>query len=151
MRTTRLLTLSRSIWGGYLPSGVSVHEGGCVCLGQVSAQGMYPSMQWVRHPPWTESQTGVKTLPCPKLHLRAVKIHRKRQYQQISPQSGFKRKVTHRPTAGCSCTELKPLSTQTDASSLCVLLSFTRIWVWVLVQVFLLLVWSANPGFLSKS
>ena len=25
-------------------------------------------------PPWTESQTGVKTLPCPKLCLRAVNI-----------------------------------------------------------------------------
>ena len=25
-----------------------------------------------RHPPWTEWQTGVKILPCPKLRLRAV-------------------------------------------------------------------------------
>ena len=37
--------------------------------------GMYPSMQWVRHPPpRTESQTVLKTLPCPKLRLRVVII-----------------------------------------------------------------------------
>ena len=63
MHTARLLTVSRSILGwGCLPRGVSA-QGGWVsqhAMGQT--------------PPWTEWQTSVKTLPCPKLRLRAVNI-----------------------------------------------------------------------------
>ena len=57
MRTACLLTISHSIGGGgYLPKeGVSQHA-----IGQT--------------PPWTEWQTGVKTLPCLKLRLWTVKI-----------------------------------------------------------------------------
>ena len=62
MHSSRMRTVRRSgrLGGGRgvlcLPSGVS-GGGRLLCLGEVSAQGVYtPS-------PWTESQTGVKTLP----------------------------------------------------------------------------------------
>ena len=72
--------------GVYVLGGVparGVYTWGCTCLGGVPAQGgvyvlgVYPNMQWGRHPPppnppWTESQTPVKTFP--QLRLRAVKI-----------------------------------------------------------------------------
>ena len=45
----------------------------------VHGWGWYPSMHWGRHTPlWTEWQTGVKILPCPKLRLRAVTIKKTR-------------------------------------------------------------------------
>ena len=68
MHTARLLTVYRSILGwGCLLGGVCL--GGCL-----PRAGGYPSMQWAQTPPWTEWQTGVKALPCPKLRLRAVNI-----------------------------------------------------------------------------
>ena len=89
-------------WGVYLPGGVCILGGvpawGCTCLGvylvlggylllgDVPARGVAPA--WggctcprgvpacgvpTQVPPlWTEWQTGVKILPCPKLRLRAV-------------------------------------------------------------------------------
>ena len=51
-----------------------VGVGGCLpgCLPRVST----PIACWDTHSPsiWTEWQTGVKTLPCPTLHLKAVII-----------------------------------------------------------------------------
>ena len=69
MRTARLLTVSQHAlpggvpargvpaWGGYCPGGVpaggvGVPVGGCTCPGGVPAEVL---------PPWTESQTRVKT------------------------------------------------------------------------------------------
>ena len=52
------------------PGGVSAPWGTCLWSG-----GVYPSRQWGRAPLWTEWQTGAKILPCPKLHLRPVKIY----------------------------------------------------------------------------
>ena len=61
------------VWGGVPapgPGGVCTWSGGCV-----------PAWSWgvylVRYPPplWTEWQTDVKILPCPKLRLRAVMMH----------------------------------------------------------------------------
>ena len=69
MRTARLLSISHSIRRGGLSAlgGVSP---GHVCMGGV-CRGVYPSMQWGRHPP-PVNMTGVKTLPCPKLCLQSV-------------------------------------------------------------------------------
>ena len=58
MRTARLLSTSRNILGGCLPrevvgvpgGGSLFRDGGCFWHG-VSAGGVYPSMQWGRHPP----------------------------------------------------------------------------------------------------
>ena len=51
--------------------------GVCLLLGVPASRpgGVYPSRQWGRAPLWTEWQTGAKILPCPKLHLRPVKIY----------------------------------------------------------------------------
>ena len=73
-----------SVQGGCLPRGVSAQWGGVfakgdVCLEGVSAQGrvsasgpgVYPSMQWGRHPPlWTDRHLWKHNLR--KLRLRAV-------------------------------------------------------------------------------
>ena len=75
--------------GGVCPEGVcpgeftgGVCQGVCVCVqGRVHPPTQrqtpppLPVACWHTHTPlWTEWQTGVKTLPCPKLRLRAVKI-----------------------------------------------------------------------------
>ena len=57
------------VWGVYLAQGGVPGRGGVPGLGGVLAQ--------VLPPPWTEWQTGVKILPCPKLLLRAVINHRR--------------------------------------------------------------------------
>ena len=56
MHSSRMRTVRSS--SHLLGGGVAARGG--VCLG------VYPSMHWGRHPPhpWTEWQTGVKTLPC---------------------------------------------------------------------------------------
>ena len=72
MHTVRLLTVSRSIWGGgSLPRGVSVQERGCL-LSQ--GGGVYPSMPWGRHPslPVDRMTDRCKNITLPKLRLRAV-------------------------------------------------------------------------------
>ena len=74
MRTARSLTVSPSMlcsWGvGGLVRGLAWSCGGG---GGAWSWGWYPSMHWGRPPAlWTEWQTGVKILPCPKLRLRAV-------------------------------------------------------------------------------
>ena len=67
MRTARSLTVFPSI---FCSGGGVWSQGGCL------VPGGYPSMHWGRPPPpWTEWQTGVKILPCPKLRLRAVISH----------------------------------------------------------------------------
>ena len=63
--------------GGTLPSG-GVCQGVCAC-----PWGCTPPVPRGRHPPdpeadaplWTKWHTGVKTLPCPELRLRVVKIN----------------------------------------------------------------------------
>ena len=56
--------------GVYLPGGVcpdrrlSAQTKGGVYPGVSDWGSVYPSMQWGRHPSWTESQTLVKILPC---------------------------------------------------------------------------------------
>ena len=67
---------------------IKVRQGGCyVCRGGVCLGdgGVWPvgclsggCFAWVVYTlaPWTEWLTGVKTLPCPKLRLRAVIIYR---------------------------------------------------------------------------
>ena len=70
-----------STWGclprGCLPRGIclGVSTRGVSAWGMcLSRGGVSPIACWNTPPPlWTESQTGVKTLPCPKLRLRAVK------------------------------------------------------------------------------
>ena len=82
-------------WGGVPAWGVYLVPGGCTCMGGVPAwgvctwsggvylpRGSAPGLGGVPArrvpaqvlPPWTEWQTGVKILPCPKLRLRAVNI-----------------------------------------------------------------------------
>ena len=63
------------LWGGLL-RGVSAPGGGVCSPGRDGLlQGWYPSMHWGRHPPpWTESQTPVKTLPWPNF-VAAGKNH----------------------------------------------------------------------------
>ena len=75
MCTARLLTLSPSDRGGSPP--------GCEPPWNQTPGCSRPLVMWpVMHagkpttPPWTEWHTGVKTLPCPKLRLRAVIIIR---------------------------------------------------------------------------
>ena len=46
-----------------IPVGCVPSAAVAVCWGGWPS-GVYPSMHWDRHPPWTEWQTGVKTLPC---------------------------------------------------------------------------------------
>ena len=67
------LYVNRGAWfrEGLLPRWGVPDPGGCLVPG---GGGWYPSMHWDRPPLWTEWQTGVKILPCPKLRLRAVKI-----------------------------------------------------------------------------
>ena len=70
MRTVRRLTVSHSIrrggvaLGACLPRGVS--DWGVCPVGCIPAYNGADT-------PWTEWQTGVKTLPCPKHRLQAVK------------------------------------------------------------------------------
>ena len=60
--------------------GTCLVQGGCTCLVPGGVPGPGESVPGpggvylVRYspPPWTEWQTGVKILPCPKLRLRAV-------------------------------------------------------------------------------
>ena len=86
MHTTRELTVSPSmLCARGVPDPVGVCQRGCVPVGITWSWGMvcqrgvcqrrgwYPIMHWGRPPLWTEWQTGVKILPCPKLRLRAVK------------------------------------------------------------------------------
>ena len=72
-------------WGVYLVPGGVPGPGGCTwSLGGPGPGGVYLVLgvylvpgggSWSATPPplWTEWQTGVKILPCPKLRLRAVK------------------------------------------------------------------------------
>ena len=64
-----IFSRGRCVWlCGCLPRWVFAEVG--VCLG-----GCLPRVGVYTTPLWTESQTGIKTLPCPKLHFRAVIIH----------------------------------------------------------------------------
>ena len=95
MRTARLFT----VWGvcikgglpnlrgvciwGICPTPGGLHPGGLPNLGGGSAQpqGGSASGGWSDPPaPWKEWHTGVKTLPCPKLRLRAVNMKEWRIY-----------------------------------------------------------------------
>ena len=68
MWTAHLLTASRGIRAGVCLEGVCL--GGCVsqhATGQTPLLSSYGQNDW---------QTGIKTLSCPKLHLRAAKIQK---------------------------------------------------------------------------
>ena len=82
MRTVRSFTISRSMWWvqGLPPGGLGRAPGGRPPWRQTPSGCRTPWMQTparqtptpCRPPLWTEWQTGVETLPCPKLRLRAV-------------------------------------------------------------------------------
>ena len=83
-----------SVVGGCLPRGVCLGGGclprGCLPRGCLSKERCThpPIASWDTHTPLrTEWQTGVKTLPWPKLCLRAVIIH------DHSTQFGFRKKI----------------------------------------------------------
>ena len=87
MHSSRMLTVHCSGrlrgwgWGGFLPGGV--YPGGCLpggCLprrGCLPQGGSYPGECLPDTPLWTESQTGVKTLPCCNYAADGNKVQRR--------------------------------------------------------------------------
>ena len=64
------------VQGGLCPGGLCPRgplSRGRLCPRGVSVLGGLPDRD--PPPPWTEWQTGVKILPCPKLRLRAINMH----------------------------------------------------------------------------
>ena len=82
-KNARLLTVSRSIYPMYLEEGGSTSSGVCIQelgggVGQSPPDSDSPGHVtcdacWEANPHPVDRQTPVKTLPCPKLRLRAVK------------------------------------------------------------------------------